>query len=121
MGASVRVYQNGELTVAGVQNSLARFNAESALTSTGQCAPYEISGRTTVKILMTPNESYKYKAIPSMAEGVVSADDQGYVTLNFDDTSHEIFFLLKEGSTVGFDAIEKMQQEWETALEFSIE
>lgn len=118
LGASARIYQSGELTAVGIQNSLARRNASSSLTSTGACAPYEISGRTEIKALMQPNREYKYIAVPSMQSGSVAADSDGYVSLSFENTSHEIFFMLPKESTRGFDDITKMQSDWKKALEF---
>lgn len=117
-GASVRVYQSGDLSAVGIQNSRSRFIIDSTLTSTGQCAPYNISGSTSVKVLMSPLERYKYIAVPSMTEGTAAADEDGYVTLSFDNTSHEIFFLLPETSEKDFSDIKIMQSNWRTALNF---
>ena len=120
IGVSARLYHNDDMIVAGVQNSLSRTQASTELTSTGSCTPYEIDGKTSAKILAEAGKEYKYIAIPSMQEGTATADADGYVTLSFEDTSYEIFFLLPANSSKNFDKIKSMQSDWREAVMFNV-
>jgi len=117
IGASVRVYEGEEMTVVGVQNSMGRYQVSTTKTSTGISIPYQIAGTTEVRVLVEPEKQYQYIAIPSMKEGTVTSDGDGYVNLTFTDSSHELFFLLPAGNTQAIEKIRTMQTTWRTALE----
>ncbi|MEG2669083.1 MAG: hypothetical protein RR957_01325, partial [Oscillospiraceae bacterium] len=96
--ASVRLYQNDDLTVVGVQNPYARYHKKNEKRSTKLASPYEIKGNTKVKARLTPNVEYDWVALPSGKRGSVKADAEGFAEFGFSDTSHEIFYAMPKSA-----------------------
>jgi hypothetical protein len=93
--AMVRLYTDEEasMIVVGVHNLQAR-----EVKNDSSQWPYSTSGITTqVKVNTgTAGCAYNYVVLPSGVSGTVNADAYGYVTLSFQDTGHEIFYLLPD-------------------------
>ena len=116
-GAAVRLYENGSLTAAGVQNSYARHIAAYTGSEEGM-VPYEINGHTEVKIKMEPNTEYSYLAFPSGTEKSSSSDADGYLTLEFDDTSYELFYIVPSSEESGLIKYKERIGIWNEAVTF---
>lgn len=93
--ASVRLYENGDLKVVGIQNPLSRNMVGKEDMANKKTIAYELkNAKTTVKARLEPNTEYHYVALPSGQKGIVQTDDEGFAELSFENTGHEIFYCL---------------------------
>lgn len=94
IGASARVYENENITVVGVQNSLGRFMAAK---NDSDMIPYTLNNsETSIIVLLKPNTMYHYISVPGELSGIIVSDSQGYTEISFENTSHEIFVLSED-------------------------
>ena len=115
LGVSVRVYENGEITAVGIQNSRGRFMAEK---NGKNMIPYELTDSVTAaKVKLVPNKQYSYIQIPSGIRGEVTADNNGYASLSFNNTSHEIFVMADDTT---LDSISEKLALWREAVQFDL-
>ena len=93
--ASVRLYENGDLKVVGVQTPHARYFCKKEDMLSQQTVPYQLkNAKTTVKARLEPNTEYHYVAMPSGMKGAVVTDGDGFAEFSFENTSYEIFYCL---------------------------
>ncbi|MBN1557944.1 MAG: hypothetical protein JW951_07340, partial [Lentisphaerae bacterium] len=98
-GAVARLYQQGDLLIAGVQNEAARDWDRKIIrpNNKGHYVPYDVPGAASrVELRLAPGASYRWAMLPRGETGVSTADAAGWAPLAFTGTSHEIFFLLPE-------------------------
>lgn len=97
--ASVRLYENGDLKVVGVQSPYARWHCDKVDTYENTSVAYELkNAKTTVKARLNPNTEYSYIAMPSGVKGTTVSDENGFAELSFENTSHEIFYCLPKSA-----------------------
>ena len=93
--AAVRLYENGDLKVVGVQNPLSRNMVTKDDMSNKKTIAYELkNAKTTVRARLEPNTEYHYVALPSGEKGSTISDENGFAELSFENTGHEIFYCL---------------------------
>ena len=93
--ASVRLYENGDLKVVGVQNPLSRNMVGKADRMEGKTIAYELkNAKTTIKARLEPDTEYHYVALPSGQKGSTVSDSEGMAEFSFENTGHEIFYCL---------------------------
>lgn len=121
-GASVRLYENGDLKVVGIQNPLSRNMVGKDDMQEKKIIAYELkNAKTTVKSRLEPNTEYHYVALPSGQKGIAVSDEEGFTELSFENTGHEIFYCLPASTEndVKLSEIAARLLIWEDSLSYA--
>lgn len=120
-GSMARLYRSGDLRVAGVQSANVRdWNQRvDRGDGKGQYLPYQINAKTEIRVKATPKVTYDWVALPSGRRGSTAADSQGNLMLQFEGTSHEIFFFGEPARvTARLDEIQRRKDTLHEAVSF---
>jgi len=98
---TVRLYQNDDVRIVGVQHPAAREDRDWQKGGPENWSPYRISGETRAAVRTSPDAKFDWVCLPGGRSGQVVADKEGWVHLQLQNTSHELFFLRPQGPGAG--------------------
>ena len=109
-GTVARIYRSGQTMIVGVQSPQARdWSPLAGKKGSEKHLSYNIQGQTRVKVKVPADTAFEWFCMPAGKTGRAVSDADGWLTLEFTDTAHEIFFL-RPASEANSDWIKQMQK-----------
>lgn len=97
----VRLYQKNDMRIVGVQHPVARVDRDWQKGGPENRSPYHVSGGARAMVRAAPHAKFDWVCLPGGRSGQVSANADGWVELQLQNTSHEVFFLRPQAPDAG--------------------